>query len=389
MKQYTAKDLLVLAKRYNNTKRTYLLVDPLQAKHMPVSPTKSLEMMDRLGETVADAYPSAKLVIGFAETATAIGAAVAARLDSDCVYIHTTREPCDGLTDWIYFKEEHSHAVEQKLYCGDLRKYISDSPRIIFADDEISTGKTLINIIKQLREAYPEIKEKQLVAASVINRLSQENEERLAAEGIEIKYLVRLSDCDYAAAVEGFDISAPLSPDDNAEDIENSIIHTDRPFLDPRSGVNISEYADRCRTEAENLANMLMSRIQTSPRVLVLGTEECMYPALILGREIEKLGISGSVKCHSTTRSPIGICSDKDYPIHSGYMLHSFFADDRDTYIYDLESCDIAIIVTDAAKVNPKARTDISKALASNGCRRIVFIEGGKGGKGGKNVQYI
>ena len=78
MHPYTAADTLRIAKRYNNPKRSYLLVNPLQAKHIPVSPAAALEMMGALGNQVAAKYPEARLVIGFAETATAIGAAVGA-----------------------------------------------------------------------------------------------------------------------------------------------------------------------------------------------------------------------------------------------------------------------------------------------------------------------
>ena len=40
MHPYTAADTLRIAKRYNNPKRSYLLVNPLQAKHIPVSPRR-------------------------------------------------------------------------------------------------------------------------------------------------------------------------------------------------------------------------------------------------------------------------------------------------------------------------------------------------------------
>ena len=41
---YSQENMLRIAKRFHNTKRTYLLVDPLQAKHIPVSPTEALEI---------------------------------------------------------------------------------------------------------------------------------------------------------------------------------------------------------------------------------------------------------------------------------------------------------------------------------------------------------
>lgn len=42
MHPYTAAGTLRIAKRYNNPKRSYLLVNPLQAKHIPVSPGRRL-----------------------------------------------------------------------------------------------------------------------------------------------------------------------------------------------------------------------------------------------------------------------------------------------------------------------------------------------------------
>lgn len=112
MSKYTAADVLLLAKRWQNAKRSYLLVNPLQAKHLPAAPDAALQMMQCLGQKVAVHYPQARLVIGFAETATALGAAVAACLAPDCVYLQTTRESMPQVKNWLNFQEEHSHAVE-------------------------------------------------------------------------------------------------------------------------------------------------------------------------------------------------------------------------------------------------------------------------------------
>ena len=74
MKEYAEQDVLQLGKRIHNTKRSYLLVNPLQAKHIPVSPTKTYEMSQALGKLLYQTAPDARMVIGFAETATAIAA---------------------------------------------------------------------------------------------------------------------------------------------------------------------------------------------------------------------------------------------------------------------------------------------------------------------------
>ena len=88
---YTAEKILRLAKRFNNARRNYLLVNPLQGKHLPTRPTDALDMMNALGSKVAEKFSAARLVIGFAETATAIGAVVAKNLSDECFYLQTTR----------------------------------------------------------------------------------------------------------------------------------------------------------------------------------------------------------------------------------------------------------------------------------------------------------
>ena len=143
--EYVENDLVRIAKRENNNKRNYLIVDPLQGKHIPVSPSRSLGLFSDLAKTVEEEYKDERLlVIGFAETATAVGAGVAIILDAK--YIQTTRENIPDV-EYLFFSEEHSHATEQKLVKNDIDAVIKDIDRIIFVEDEVSTGKTIVNII--------------------------------------------------------------------------------------------------------------------------------------------------------------------------------------------------------------------------------------------------
>jgi hypothetical protein len=80
--------------------------------------------------------------------------------------------------------------------------------------------------------------------------------------------------------------------------------------------------------------------------VLVTGTEEFMYPALVLGRRLERS--AGSVRTHSTTRSPLLPKSDSDYPLHSRAEFTSMYEPGRTTYLYNLGRYDTVILVTDA-----------------------------------------
>ena len=89
--EYVESDLVRIAKRENNTKRKYLVVDPLQGKHIPVMPSRTLDLFTSLADTFRNEYKNERLLlVGFAETATAIGAQVAISIGAK--YIQTTRD---------------------------------------------------------------------------------------------------------------------------------------------------------------------------------------------------------------------------------------------------------------------------------------------------------
>ena len=354
MRNFSTADVLRVAKRLNNARRNYLLVNPLQGKHLPTSPTAALEMMNALGLKVAEKFPSARLVIGFAETATAIGAVVAKNLSDDCFYIQTTRENFAG--EFVEFLEEHSHAPEQKLYAENLSELINQTPEIIFVDDEISTGKTLLNIIRQLKNKFPALNDKKICAASIINRLSEEN--------IPCVYLVK-TDKNFDAA------NISVEPARAVEPLKKAVESVKINFgVDARRGVKIGEYFAQCEAAGNFIADVL-KREKISGEVLIIGTEEFMLPAIIVGKKLEE---NFSVMTHSTTRSPIGVSRADDYPIREGFKLRSFYDLTRTTFIYNLKHYDAAIIVTDAENFSAGAE-DLVAALDVHGVGKIFIAE--------------
>lgn len=385
MTEFTVADTLRLAKRFNNPKRSWLLVNPLQAKHIPVSPGAALAMMRELGERLSRRYPECGLVIGFAETATAIGAAVAGCLGGDCVYLHTTREELAEECSPVEFLEEHSHAAEQRLATLGLGACLARTESVIFVDDEISTGKTLLNMISRLREQYPELGRKRLAAASLLNRVSREDEERLAAAGVACEYLVKVPElADFAGIAEQAVREAPpVSAQFTDKLLETTLACN--PWPDPRCGVSIRDYRQRCAAVADCFVEWLRPQLKPDyqadyQRAVVLGTEECMYPALALGSRLESQGLR--VRCHATTRSPIGICRAPGYPICGGFRLGSFYQAERTTYIYNPEPCDILVVVSDAA-AGLSALRELAAAWrtisndGAGGWRQLYYIQGG------------
>lgn len=366
---YTKETTLRVAKRYRNAKRAYLLVNPLQAKHMPVSPTEALTMMRTLGEGLRQEFPGARLVLGFAETATALGAAVASRLGPDCAFLTTTREAGEG-PGWVRFLEEHSHAAEQKLWGGDLDALLQETDTVLFVDDEISTGKTLRNMVAQLTRRWPALGEKALVAASLLNRVTPEQEEALADAGITCRCLVRLPQEDHTAQVADWTVTeAPPAVPQNLSFRQETL--PGEGLLDPRKTLRIGAYDSSCQAVAEAMLSHTLGPVETLGKTLVLGTEECMYPALRLGERLERLG--AEVCCHATTRSPIGLCDAPGYPIRSGWKLPSFYEEERTTYVYNLKEYDTVIVVSDTKKTDLRAIQALASVLT---CKHLIYTQG-------------
>lgn len=377
MNEYQTGDVLRVARRIGNPKRTYLLVNPLQAKHIPVQPTRALDMMHALGRQLAEKYPDTGLIVGFAETATAIGAAVASCFGLGCRYMHTTRESLGQEVDWILFLEEHSHAMEQRLHRGGFLQGLRETGTVIFVEDEISTGRTLLNMLRQLRGVSGAAAKVRMVAASVINRLSEENERLLQEAGIDCEYLVKLPEEDYDAQVADWSVAAAEDMTGCGSTAQCMRLQAPAGYPNPRLGADFAAYQAHCQRTAEAVAAQLSGALYPGMRLLVLGTEECMYPALVVGQQLEKL-VDGQVYCHATTRSPIGVQDAADYPIRNGYRIRSFYEMERVTFLYNLDGYDAVVIVTDASPEATDAVQVLQAALGRHGACPIYDVRCGE-----------
>lgn len=92
------------------------------------------------------------LFIGFAETATGFAHAVFNSF-SNSTYIHTTREDIKDIEASILFQEEHSHAMEHQLYPINPNIF-HEHEDVVLIDDELTTGKTALNLINKLKGSY-------------------------------------------------------------------------------------------------------------------------------------------------------------------------------------------------------------------------------------------
>ena len=364
---YKEENLVRIAKRENNKKRNYLVINKLQGKHIPVKPKKSFDMFHELAEILQSRYPGEKLfIIGFAETATAIGASVAVRLGA--FYIQTTREVIPDV-NYIYFSEEHSHATEQKLVQEDIEEMISKVERIIFVEDEVTTGKTILNIIGILKKRYPSMQ--QYAVASLLNGMDDNARKTYKEQNIPLHYLIKTDHGSYIERAEQFAGDGEyiiLNRQKSEIQVKQMEIH---PSMNTRRVVDSTLY----QKSTEYLYQEIRKQIEVKPaqKILVLGTEEFMYPALYVAKRLEEEGCD--VRSHSTTRSPICVDKSANYPLHTRYQMCSFYDPNRVTYLYDLSCYDKVLILTDAtAESMSEGRDSLIAALEMVGNKEIYVV---------------
>lgn len=361
---YTENDLVRVAKRENNTKRAYLVVNRLQAKHVPVQPGRTIALFDRLAGLVQQAYGAEPLLlIGFAETATAIGARLAIRLNS--YYMQTTRETEAGAA-YIYFEESHSHATEQKLFRDDLEQMAGRVRRIVFVEDEVTTGNTIMKIVRIIREMYRGCFS--FSVASLLNGMDGEALATYRLEGIAVHYVVKTDHASYPDRAASFAGDGCFHEQGTGHTGVSCLERELSGYVNARHLVKGSVYEAACERLWEQIHAHTGSE---KKKIAVLGTEEFMYPAIDIAYRLEQKG--NEVWCHSTTRSPIAVSREEEYPLHERYELVSFYDSSRRTYIYDLKKYDMAVVLTDAGRGSRKAEQTLLHALRQCGTTDVVL----------------
>lgn len=396
-------DLIRIAKRENNSRRSYLYVNPLQGKHMPVSPSLSLRLFTALAEKLEEVYSEEKiLVIGFAETATAIGAALACRARNAVFYMNTTREEIAG-ADYLFFTESHSHAREQRLVTNGLEEILDQVDRIVFAEDEVTTGNTIEKIIRILQNKYQEKKLK-FGILSILNSMSEERLAEMEAYGFSCFYLYHIPPQYRVSEIERYFELESDRKEDPAEQTGGirreqklaeqigDIRRKQKPAEEkpaPIRRIRKGKYwnsrlvtpVTEAGEKAEHFATSLLAslpELEEAESLLILGTEEFMFPGLLVGQKAEALWPDKKIRFHATTRSPIEVFPEEDYPLHSRAELESLYEESRKTFIYNLEQYDQVLIITDAEQIWEKGMQSLTEALRKCGNEQITLIQWGE-----------
>lgn len=374
---YEAEKIIRLAKRENNPHRDFLLINTLQSKHYPANPKDTIKMCEYLAKKIKTAYPFEKfLVIGFAEAATAIAALVANSLNS--YYIQTTREILEDRI-FLNFSEEHSHAKNQILYIDNFKELEKNADRIVFVEDEITTGKTLQNACRELQAICK--KELKFTIATLLDCTHNHQKKELENLRIDIISLMQLNKDKFAEQLRTF-CSDGLLADYSKSDIlklteseKSALLKNVRQIHfkvthDPRIGVHISETDGDLEKLWESFEFTKIPDL--NKKFLVLGTEEFVYPAVFIGNKLSEF--SSDVKCHATTRSPMLPSISNDYPLKNRASLPSLYEDGRKTFIYNVDKADCTIVLTDSHEKTSTGMYALLKILQDFGNTNIYWV---------------
>lgn len=358
------QSLVGLALRRRST-RTHLLVSHVLGKHVPLDPRAAHAAGVRLGERTREALGGrSALVLGFAETATALGHVVAEELNAP--YLHSTRREVPGVPPAVEFREEHSHAVAHALLPEDPR-LLSSGDVLVLVDDELSTGHTALNVIRALHALHPRAG---YVVSALVDVRSAEDRELMDAAAAELGTAIR-----FAAVARGRvhvpvgvatrvaellaeRRSAPV-PAAAREAGEAHAVASGWPAGLPESGRHgyLPEIRRRAEIAARGVAARLGEQLVGS-RVLVLGCEELMYAPMLVATSLAGWSRPGqAVLFSSTTRSPVTALDEPGYPIRTALQFPSHEPHtDGERYAYNVAAAaagtpftDVVLVVDDVA----------------------------------------
>ncbi|MGW4434851.1 phosphoribosyltransferase [Streptomyces sp. NPDC004596] len=362
--------LLGLALR-RNPKRAHLLVSNVLGKHVPQSPSVVYGYGIRLGRRVrallGEAPAASAVVLGYAETATGLGHAVADGLGL-APYLHSTRRPVTGIAPAGGFEESHSHATSHLLLPADPALLSGDGP-LVLVDDEFSTGNTVLNTIRDLHARHPR---ERYVVVALVDMRSPEDTARLQrfADGIGARVdlvaaasgTVRLPD-DVLDRGRRLVAQHETAPDRTPGPPRGRVTRVDLrwPHGLPDGGRHGFTPAHRARLETAlpAMAARIAEALPTGARrVLVLGFEELMYAPLRLARELEQVAPDTQVRFSTTTRSPVLAVDDPGYAIRTRLVFpaHDDPADGPgERYAYNVAGAgfDTVVAVVDSVADTP------------------------------------
>lgn len=307
------------------------------------------------------------LFIGFAETATGLAQAVFQNF-SNASYIHTTREKITSLEPALFFNEEHSHAVEHLIFPYE-NNFFNKFEDIVLIDDELTTGKSALNLIRCLpaksfgilsildwrdADSYKMFQDEKSIDVRVCSLLKGDIKCSKSKDIISDDIIVPSSD-------------APLIPSTNhVFDIADGIEGYNKAT--GRFGLNSQDNA-KVFSEIKSISEVLKKE-RTTGNCLCIGTGEFIY----LPCSISAL-LGENVYFHSTTRSPVHARGISSYGNKNKVAFQSPEDDTITNYLYNIPSSFYEQVFFFSEKpLTQEKKEELNRIFSYFNVKSIIFV---------------
>lgn len=374
---FNVNDMIHICKRKNNNKREYLFVNKFQGKHIPENPDDIIKLLNSFCDEVKNQLNKNEkvLIVGFAETATGIAEYLTYILSQDndfknsvVYHLQTSREAYFDCPKLFTFDEEHSHAVNQFLYNKNTLPYYD---RVLFVEDEITTGNTILNFINEFKKINPNCK---YSVSSILNWQNKINRELFEQNNIDRIFLVegeikndlpKLNIDTVTDTVDYFNVKYTT--------VDCPTYKTINKITNSRKGINPNILIDENSAIIKEVTDIINKTTAQYDSIMVIGTEEFMFYPLMIAKNIKKVA-NCNVKYRATTRSPITSCNDNNYIIKDSITLPSAYEENRQTYLYNMSgNYNKIIVISDVNMTNNFKQSLILFAQENN--KEISFVE--------------
>lgn len=283
--------LLDFAERIN-PKRAFLFVSRVLGKHIPVKPSQMQKSYQDLAALIPPTPQAPVTMIAMAETAVGLGAGIFREYQkhcaSACLFATTTRHIQSDLPIFGDFLEEHSHAQDQLIHSShDTAKHqhLLNTKTLIVVDDEISTGKTIANLVSSLQAAGMQQIE-QVISISLVDWTGDQDIQQIANIP---NHSISLMSGRWAWQ-DALDPKAVNMPNVNiTAQGQHAVIAPNTWGREPTYQLGQAWYSLQPRATGE--------------KILVLGSCEFTWIPFLMAEALEQQG--AEVYFSSTTRSPI------------------------------------------------------------------------------------
>ncbi|OYP43625.1 hypothetical protein CG709_04360 [Lachnotalea glycerini] len=223
---------------------------------------------------------------------------------------------------FFFFKQKAAYGISSwpvgsGMGIRDMDVAIPLADRIIFIEDEVTTGNTIMNIIHEIEQKYRS--RVSFAVASLLNGMDETALRKYQEYNISMYYLVKTDHSQYEKIADNYygDGSYTSIMQDLTCHYTDELLCTNA--VNARRLTQGEVMQEACVGLWNQInAKYVFDKVQS---ILVLGTEEFMYPALFVADKMERSGLR--VKFHATTRSPITVSSEDSYPLNSSRHVNT------------------------------------------------------------------